>query len=144
MNRTIVRSDFEGSDPVLRFVQASQIEEPPVGRVDSAVPKVPDIPVIECKFMEQRQYGIETQFAPMLCGFVKGNEAPLGTYMNQETGSVITCTGNRNQFLCELRPTYELASYAPGGFVVSLSDKGPAIQTVNITRSVHTIPLHMK
>jgi len=136
------------ADPVLRFVQGSVVEPPLVGSVDDSVPKTPSIPTIECRFMPQTggaAHNVDaTQHAPMICEFVRGKEAPLGTYMNQETGSIISCTGTRQNFMCQLRPTYELAEAAPGGFVVSLSDRGPSIQAVNITRTNISIPLFIK
>lgn len=138
---------YEIPDPVLRFVQASVIEPPPTGTVDQAVPKVLDMPTIECTYFPITQQGQGhslTHHAPMICTFARGREAPLGTYLNKETGSIITCTGNRQNFLCQLKPTYDLAEAAPGGFVVSLSDRGPSIQSVSITRSNPTIPLFIR
>jgi len=135
---------YEISDPVLRFVQASVVEAPPTGRVDEAVPKVPQIPVIECRLVDRVMNRHETTHqSPMVCQFVRGGEAPLGTYMNQETGSIVSCTGTNHNFLCQLRPTYELAHLVPGGFVVSLSDRGPTIQNVDITQASAAIPLFM-
>lgn len=133
-------------EPVLRFVQGSMIDPPLPSFVDESTTKSTDIPVIECFHLPQTGGASReaTTHAPLVCTFAKGREAPLGTYMNQQTGSIITCTGTKDNFLCKLNPTYDLAEFAPGGFVVSLSDRGPAIQTVNVARSATAIPLFIK
>lgn len=133
-------------EPVLRFVQGSMIDAPPPSFVDDSTIKSPDIPAIECFHLPQTGGASRevTTHAPLVCRFARGREAPLGTYMNQQTGSIITCTGTTDNFLCKLNPTYELTDFAPGGFVVSLSDRGAAIQTVNVARSATSIPLFIK